>query len=71
VIVYWEGADRPVVGEGANVWPGTETPDRPGRIDVPVPLRAGDSIAGYLMWVVRADERVVGRIEILVRVTVG
>jgi hypothetical protein len=42
VIVYWEGADRPVVGEGANIWPGRETPDRPGRIDVPVPLRTGD-----------------------------
>jgi hypothetical protein len=70
VIVYWEGFDRPVVGEGANVWPGMETLDRPGRIKVPVPLRTGDSIAGYLLWVVRADQRVVGRIEILVRVTV-
>ena len=70
VIVYWEGFDRPVAGEGGNVWPGRETPNRPGRIDVPVPLRTGDSIAGYLLWVVSADERVVGRIEITVRVTI-
>jgi hypothetical protein len=70
VIVYWEGFDRPAVGEGGNVWPGRETPNRPGRIDVPVPLRTGDSIAGYLLWVVSADERVVGRIEITVRVTI-
>jgi hypothetical protein len=63
----WAGYDRPAEGEGANVWPAVDTPERPVRIDVPVAVRAGDSIAGYTLWLERADHRVVGQLDILVR----
>jgi hypothetical protein len=68
--LQWEGFDGPVVGEGGNVWTGTETPDRPVRIDVPVPARPGDSLASYSIWMVSADDRVVGRLDIQVRVRI-
>ena len=67
----WEGYDHPIVGEGANVWPPTDTPGNPDAIDVPVPIRSGDSIAGYTLWLATADERAVGALDILVRVSVG
>jgi hypothetical protein len=69
--LHWEGFDRPADGEGGNVWPGVETPDRPARIDVPVPARNGESIAGYTLWVIRDDGRVVGQIEIVIQVTIS
>jgi hypothetical protein len=69
--LHWEGFDRPADGEGGNVWPGVDTPDRPGRIEVPVPARNGDSIAGYTLWVIRDDGRVVGRVEIVIQVTIS
>jgi hypothetical protein len=68
--LHWEGFDRPAAGEGGNVWPGVDTPDRPARIAVPVPVRNGDSIAGYTLWVIRDDGRVVGQIEIVIQVTI-
>ena len=67
----WDGFDRPAAGEGGNVWPGVETPDRPGRIEVPVPARNGDSIAGYTLWVIRDDGRVVGQVDIVIQVTIS
>jgi len=69
--LHWEGFDRPAAGEGGNVWPGVDTPDRPARIEVPVPARNGDSIAGYTLWVIRDDGRVVGQIEIVIQVTIS
>ena len=69
--LHWEGFDRPAVGEGGNLWPGVDTPDRPGRIGVPVPARNGDSIAGYTLWVITNDGRVVGQVEIVIRVTIS
>jgi len=69
--LHWEGFDRPAAGEGGNVWPGVETPDRPGRIEVPVPARNGDSIAGYTLWVIRDDGRVVGQVDIVIQVTIS
>lgn len=65
-----KGSDRNASGEGANVWPAVDTPERPARIEVPVPLRTGDSIAAYTMWPVSADSRIVGQLDILVRVSV-
>lgn len=70
-ILHWEGFDRASVGEGANVWPGADTPARPGHVDVPVPDREGESIAGYTLWVIRVDGRVVGQLEVSLRVTIG
>ena len=69
--LHWEGFDRPAAGEGGNVWPGVDTPDRPARIEVPVPARKGDSIAGYTLWVIRDDGRVVGQVDIVVQVTIS
>ena len=69
--LHWEGADRPAVGEGANVWPGAATPARPDRIQVPVPARPGDSIAAYTLWVIGAEDRAIGNLEILVLVRVS
>jgi hypothetical protein len=66
----WEGSDRPVVGEGANVLQPTDTPDRPSQIEVPVPIRTGDSIVGLSTWVVGADGRIVGELGFQVAVTV-
>lgn len=68
-VLHWSGSDHPAVGEGANIWPDTNTPDRPTQIQVPVPVRPGDSIASYHLDVIRADGRVVGSIEVAVRVT--
>jgi hypothetical protein len=69
--LHWEGFDRPAAGEGGNVWPGVETPDRPAQIEVPVPARNGDSIAGYTLWVISDDGRVVGQVEIVIQVTIS
>jgi hypothetical protein len=69
--LHWEGFDRPSGGEGGNVWPGVDTPDRPGRINVPVPARNGVSIAGYTLWVISDDGRVVGQVEIVIQVTIN
>jgi hypothetical protein len=69
-LLHWEGFDRPAAGEGGNIWPGAETPDRPGQIDVPVPFRPGDSVAGYTLWVISADGLVVGQLEVSFRVTI-
>ena len=30
-LLRWQGYDRPVAGEGANVWPPVDTPERPDR----------------------------------------
>ncbi len=68
--LHWEGSDRPAVGDGANIWPGAETPTRPQEIEVPVPVRPGESIAAYTMWVIGAEGRAIGNLEILIRVRV-
>jgi hypothetical protein len=69
--LHWQGSDRPVVGEGANVWPPTDTPERPRQIEVPVPVRSGDSIAAYDLWIISDDGRVIGQMAVLVRVSVS
>ena len=69
--LHWEGFDRPAAGDGGNVWTGTDTPERPASIEVPVPARNGDSIAGYTLWVISNDGRVVGQIEITIQVTIS
>ena len=67
-IIHWVESDRPATGDGGNVRPGTETSGRPTQITVPVPDRPGDSIAFYHLDVVRDDGRVVGWVEVFVRV---
>jgi hypothetical protein len=36
-----------------------------------VPVRPGDSIAAYTLWVIGAEDRAIGNLEILIRVRVG
>jgi len=69
-ILRWEGYDHPAGGEGANAWPAVDSPQRPSHVAVPVPLRSGNSIAGYHLWLVSIDGRAVGGLDILVRVSV-
>jgi hypothetical protein len=66
-----QGFDTPVAGEGANVWLPIDTPDRPQQIDLQLPMRGGDSIIGYDLWIVSIDGRVVGQIGVEVRVRIG
>ncbi len=66
-----EGSDSALVGDGAKVWPPVDTPPRPGRVDVPVPPRSGDSRAAFTFWIVSVDGRVVGQLDVLIRVRVG
>jgi hypothetical protein len=70
-LLHWQGFDHPAVGDGGNIWNGADTPERPRQIDVPVPVRSGDSIAGYTLWVISVDGRVVGQLEITFTVTIG
>ena len=69
--LHREGYDRPAAGQGGNIWPAVDSPERPMHIDVPVPARPGDSIAECGLWIVSLDGRVVGQLDILVRVTLG
>jgi hypothetical protein len=67
-IIHWVESDRAATGDGGTVRPGTETSGRPTQILVPVPDRPGDSIVFYHLDVVRDDGRVVGWVEVFVRV---
>ena len=69
--LHWEGFDGPSVGEGGNVWPGVDTPERPVQIDLPTPNRTGESLAWYTLWVISADGRVVGQLEIRFLITIS
>jgi hypothetical protein len=69
-LLHWSGFDRPMLGEGDNARTGAETPDRPRQIEVPVPDRSGDSIVGLTIWVISADGRVVGQLEVSVVLTI-
>jgi hypothetical protein len=69
-ILRWEGGDQAVNADASNVWAPVNTPEGPGRIEVPVPARSGDSIATIHLSLVSADGRVVGGLDTLVRVHV-
>ena len=66
----WEGGDGPVVGDAANVMVPVDTPERPQWIAVPVPIRPGDSRVGLTLWVISTDARVVGQMDVIVRINV-
>ena len=66
----WEGSNHPVVGDAADIYLPVDTPDRPNRIEVPVPARAGRSIANLDVWIVSDDERVVAQLAVAVLVDV-
>lgn len=53
-----------------NVMTPIDTPDRPSLIEVPVSAPMGESIVRLNLWLVRDDGRVVGQMEISVRVRV-
>ena len=67
----WEGFDHPAIGDGGNVWPPIDTPQRPTTIDVPVPFRPGASIAGYTLTIITDDGHVVGTLEIRLMTTIA
>jgi hypothetical protein len=69
--LHWNGFDGPVAGEGGNVWPGVDTSDRPVQVDLPVPDRAGQSLASFTLWVISADGRVVAQLDIRFQVSIG
>ncbi|HET7474072.1 MAG TPA: hypothetical protein VFJ71_13165, partial [Candidatus Limnocylindrales bacterium] len=71
LILRWEGSDHPLAGDAANVWPAVAVSDPGRQIDVPVPARAGTSIATYTLWVRTVDGRVVGSLSVLVRIRVA
>ena len=65
-----EPVDRATTSE-ATTDPPLDTPNRPVRVDVPAPTKAGDSIVGFGLWVISDDGRVVGQLDVGVRVHVG
>jgi hypothetical protein len=67
----WEGFDRPAVGDGGNIWPPIDTPQRPTTIEVPVPFRPGASIASYTLTITTDDGRVVGTLDIRLMTTLA
>ena len=69
--LHLEGYDRPPGGQGGDISLPVDSPERPMQLDVPVPARPGDSIAEYGLWIVSLDGRVVGQLDILVRVTIS
>jgi len=66
-IVRVQGYDHPAVGDGGNIDPAIDV--RPGsdRVDVRVPFRDGDAGADWTLWLVRVDGRVVGQVNVGVR----
>ena len=69
--LHVEGGDGPVTGDGGNVNAPIDTPDHPSQVDVPAPVRLGESIAGLSVWMIRDDGQVVGQLATLVHVQVG
>jgi hypothetical protein len=59
-----EGFDHPAVGDGGNVSPPIDTPQRPTTFEVTVPFRPGASIAGYTLTIVSTDGSVIGTLDI-------
>jgi hypothetical protein len=59
-----EGFDHPAVGDGGNVSPPIDTPQRPTTFDAPVPFRPGASIADYTLTIVSVDGSVIGTLDI-------
>jgi hypothetical protein len=67
-IVRVEGYDSPAVGDGGNVDQPIDLPSGPDRVDVVVPFRDGDARAGWTLWLIRVDGRVVGQLDVAVRI---
>ena len=70
VFLSVEATDRATTAE-ATTRPPIDTIDRPVRVDVLVPTQSGESIVGFTLWIVRDDGRVVGRLEVGIRVRIG
>jgi hypothetical protein len=61
--------DRATTDE-ATTRPPIDTPGRPTDVHVPLPTSPGDSIVGFNLWIIRADGRVVGQLDVGVGVRV-
>ena len=58
---------HPAVGDGGNIDPPIDVPPGSDRVDVRVPFRDGDTEADWTLWLVRVDGRVVGQVDVGVR----
>jgi hypothetical protein len=67
-IIRIQGYDHPAVGDGGNVDPAIGLPDGPDRVDIAVPHRDGDAMAGWTLWLVRVDGRAVGQLDVAIRI---
>jgi hypothetical protein len=67
-IIRIQGYDHPAVGDGRNVDSAILLPDGPDRVDMAVPHRNGDAMAGWTLWLVRVDGRAVGQLDVAIRI---
>jgi hypothetical protein len=67
MIVRVQGYDHPAVGDGGNIDQAIDVPPGSDRVDVRVPFRDGDAEADWTLWLVRVDGRVVGQVDVGVR----
>jgi hypothetical protein len=67
-IIRIQGYDHPAVGDGGNVDPAIGLPEGPDRVDMAVPHRDGDAMAGWTLWLVRVDGRAVGQLDVAIRI---
>ena len=67
VIVRVLGYDHPATGDGGNVDSAIDVTPGSDQVDVPVPFRAGPATAGWTFWLIRVDGRVVGQLDVGVR----
>ena len=65
----WEGVDDTRL-DGGTIFPPTDTLERPQQIEIPAGIRPGDYLGFYSLWIISADERVVGQLEIFIPVIV-
>ena len=67
-IIRIQGYDHPAVGDGGNVDSAILLPEGPDRVDMAVPHRNGDAMAGWTLWLVRVDGRAVGQVDVAIRI---
>lgn len=67
-IIRIQGYDHPAVGDAGNVDSAIGLPNGPDRVDMAVPHRDGDAMAGWTLWLVRVDRRAVGQLDVAIRI---
>ena len=67
-LARWSGYERGTDGEISNVWPSTDTPERPGTLAVVAIGRTGEAIVEFALVAVRTDGAAVASMTVVVRV---